>query len=323
MLAALHAVDAVVPFDEDTPIESDPGASSPTCWSRETTTPRRHRWRQRGPRLGRRARDHPEVAEPVHDHDSSTLLDERLADDCGWVDFVDVLRGPATLLVLWSHLANSWPKLNKVEWPAGRTVSPVRDLSLKHRGKLRRLRHCAVLLGGAFLVDQQYVMEPSSTTFADGGRPDESSRRTRSDDGACGGRHGPARSDLRIALDPRCLRERTARRALGAVARYLLLNLAGSTILAVLAAHERQYGSSSWSAAGRWCRHGASCRCCASSIAAPHPAGRRDRHQLASGVWSSAASCAMTSWPAISRCRSGCGSGHRSSRAGATGSAPV
>ena len=44
---------------------------------------------------------------------------------------------------------------------------------------------------------------------------------------------------------------------------------------------------------------------------------------VASGVWSSAASCAMTSWPAISRCRSGCGSGHRSSTAAATGSAPV
>ena len=52
-------------------------------------------------------------------------------------------------------------------------------------------------------------------------------------------------------------------------------------------------------------------------------ARRPARHQLASGEWSSAASCAMTSWPATSRCQSGCGGGHKSKRAAATGSGSV
>jgi len=40
--------------------------------------------------------------------------------------------------------------------------------------------------------------------------------------------------------------------------------------------------------------------------------------QVACGACRSAARCAMTYWPATSRCRSGSGSGRRSGRAAAT-----
>jgi hypothetical protein len=47
-----------------------------------------------------------------------------------------------------------------------------------------------------------------------------------------------------------------------------------------------------------------------------HCRRRSKHHRLASRVWSSAASCATTSWPETSRSRSGYGSGRGSSRAG-------